>query len=201
MSPRRTLGKNLLRSKVEYGPNGRRLCRYIHCHNEVPRGRRTWCSDGCVHEYRLRSHWRYARDHLRRREKGICQLCGTDTRKLKSTLLGLWKKAALLCRDRGLLQNLHADSQYRALNAEYAQAAQELSQRGFHGFALELPRAWRPRKLWREPADLWEADHILPVSEGGDHDPQNLRTLCQPCHKQQTRRLVNRRAVRRQKSA
>ncbi|MCL6570041.1 MAG: HNH endonuclease [Meiothermus silvanus] len=40
-----------------------------------------------------------------------------------------------------------------------------------------------------------------PSERGGDHDPQNLRTLCQPCHKQQTRRLVNRRAVRRQKSA
>jgi 5-methylcytosine-specific restriction enzyme A len=36
----------------------------------------------------------------------------------------------------------------------------------------------------------WEADHILPVIEGGGHcGLDNLRTLCVPCHRQVTREL------------
>jgi 5-methylcytosine-specific restriction endonuclease McrA len=34
-----------------------------------------------------------------------------------------------------------------------------------------------------------EADHIIPVSLGGSGDMDNLRTLCVPCHKSETRRL------------
>jgi 5-methylcytosine-specific restriction endonuclease McrA len=43
----------------------------------------------------------------------------------------------------------------------------------------------------------WDVDHILPVSEGGGPDDyprdkdylENLRTLCVPCHKKETRAL------------
>jgi 5-methylcytosine-specific restriction endonuclease McrA len=29
----------------------------------------------------------------------------------------------------------------------------------------------------------WEADHVLPVADGGGESPlENLRTLCRPCH-------------------
>lgn len=32
-----------------------------------------------------------------------------------------------------------------------------------------------------------EVDHIIPISDGGDQfDPDNCRTLCQPCHKRVT---------------
>ncbi|NYF79283.1 HNH endonuclease [Granulicella arctica] len=37
---------------------------------------------------------------------------------------------------------------------------------------------------------LWDADHILPVAEGGGQcDLSNLRTLCLPCHRETTAQL------------
>lgn len=33
-----------------------------------------------------------------------------------------------------------------------------------------------------------QADHIVPIADGGDEfDPDNIRTLCQPCHKAVTK--------------
>ena len=41
----------------------------------------------------------------------------------------------------------------------------------------------------------WDADHIVPVVEGGGScGLENLRTLCTPCHKQETAKLAARRA-------
>lgn len=39
----------------------------------------------------------------------------------------------------------------------------------------------------------WDADHIVPLAEGGVHEMSNLRTLCVPCHKARTRAQVARR--------
>ncbi len=40
---------------------------------------------------------------------------------------------------------------------------------------------------------LWDADHILPVAEGGGEcDLSNLRTLCLPCHSEATSKLRRR---------
>lgn len=190
---RRLIGKELLRRGEERGPGGRRICRYVHCHNEVPPGRRTWCSDECVHQYRLQAHWNYARQHLRKREKGVCQVCGTDTRKLKRSLMKLWKAAVQIGQANRTHKNLYRFAKYKALSVAYEQLTDALSQQDFHGFSLKLPKSWRPRKAWTKPTDLWEADHIRPVVEGGTHAPENLRTLCQPCHKQMTKALVSKR--------
>lgn len=47
----------------------------------------------------------------------------------------------------------------------------------------------------RGSGHLWEADHILPVVEGGGECTlENFRTLCIPCHKQETADLARRRA-------
>jgi 5-methylcytosine-specific restriction enzyme A len=43
------------------------------------------------------------------------------------------------------------------------------------------------RKSW------WEADHRVPVVEGGDSSLENMRTLCIPCHRIATRELAGRR--------
>ncbi len=75
--------------------------------------------------------------------------------------------------------------------------------------AAEVRR--RKRENWRSAAEwcrkrglsthrmsFWDADHILPVSEGGGGcNLSNIRTLCEPCHKRATADLARRIAKRR----
>lgn len=47
----------------------------------------------------------------------------------------------------------------------------------------------------RGTGDLWQADHIVSVVEGGGECTlDNLRTLCTGCHKEETAALAKRRA-------
>ena len=63
---------------AEVGAHGRPLCRW--CRMEIlAKRRRTFCSDFCVHQWRLRSDPGYLRDQVLLRDKGVCALCGTDT--------------------------------------------------------------------------------------------------------------------------
>jgi len=48
-----------------------------------------------------------------------------------------------------------------------------------------------------ECRSLWEHDHIIALIEGGENVLANCRTLCVPCHKEETRKLAARRARRR----
>lgn len=136
------------RRAVERGPNGRGLCRW--CALEVPRGRYTFCSEYCVHEWKLRTQPGYLREQVFRRDQGVCALCRVDT------------VAAL-----------------RALRRS----------RGAHrGQLLEHWKAGR-----RLRSSLWDADHIVPVAEGGGEcDLENLRTLCLRCHRVVTAALRER---------
>lgn len=136
------------RSALAKGPNGRSLCRW--CGLEVPAGRFTFCSDWCVHEWRLRTDPGYLRDQVLLRDRGICALCRVDTRAAYGELR----------RSRGQLR-------------------------------LRLLERWGLKRLNRKT--LWDADHILPVVEGGGEcDLENLRTLCLVCHRQQTHALRRR---------
>lgn len=64
--------------KPEVGPHGKALCRW--CLMEIlAKRRRTFCSDFCVHQWRLRSDPGYLRDQVFARDGGTCALCGTDT--------------------------------------------------------------------------------------------------------------------------
>ena len=49
-------------------------CRW--CGGEVPRRRLTFCSAACVHEWKIRSSPSYVRQQVKKRDKGVCQLCG-----------------------------------------------------------------------------------------------------------------------------
>ncbi|MGH9654146.1 MAG: HNH endonuclease [Bryobacteraceae bacterium] len=77
MSTQRAMAGGWVQSEeLEKGLNGRSLCRW--CHLEVPSGRATFCSDWCVHEWKLRTDSGYLREKVFERDRGICALCGID---------------------------------------------------------------------------------------------------------------------------
>ena len=71
-------------SKLPRGPNGRALCR--QCNTEVPKGRRTFCSNECVDEWKVKTDPGHARHLVNNRDKGICVLCRLDCNRLKVML-------------------------------------------------------------------------------------------------------------------
>jgi 5-methylcytosine-specific restriction protein A len=73
--------------KRPLGANGRPLCRW--CRKECPRGRRTFCSDGCVHKHKLTTQPRYVAQCVERRDHGVCAECGRDCVALMAELWGL----------------------------------------------------------------------------------------------------------------
>lgn len=152
------------------GPNGRRLCRW--CGKEVQPPRRTYCSDQCVHEWLLRSSTDYLRRKVWERDHGVCALCGLDTEAVRKELLRL------------------REARWRAQTREERDTADaRLLDRLTE---LALPGA----SCWYIP-HLWEADHIVPVSEGGDSNLENVRTLCWRCHRRVTAELARERAAKR----
>ena len=150
MLPRTLPGGRLHPSTLPGGPNGRPLCRW--CELEIlARRRRTFCSDYCVHQHRLRTDPGYLRDQVFARDHGRCAACDADT-------VAIY---AALKRSRGV-----------------ARAA------GLSLYGLKTIASRR---------SLWDADHILPVAEGGGQcDLDNLRTLCLPCHREATANLRRR---------
>lgn len=125
----------------------KKICRW--CKSQVSGRRRTFCSDACVHEWRLRSSSSYLRDCVFERDRGVCALCGIDTVKQRRAVMKL----------------------------PFGMRMAELRR------LIEQGVIARKRKSW------WEADHIVPVVEGGDSNLENLRTLCVPCHRGVTAEL------------
>jgi 5-methylcytosine-specific restriction protein A len=83
-----------------------------------------------------------------------------------------------------------------ALCAIDAHAAYTELRRSRGGFRLRLLDRWGLKKLNRKT--LWDADHIVPVVEGGGEcDLENIRTLCLICHRQETVKLRQRLAAQR----
>jgi 5-methylcytosine-specific restriction endonuclease McrA len=135
-------------TEIERSPAGRPLCRW--CRNEVPKRRRTFCSDTCVHEWKLRTDPGYLREKVFERDKGVCAQCGIDTKALRGDMRKL----------------------------DYSARRQFL-------------KKWGLREGSRK--SLWDADHIIPVVEGGGQcDLSNMRTLCLLCHKGATKALRSR---------
>jgi 5-methylcytosine-specific restriction enzyme A len=83
------------------GPNGRALCRW--CSSEVQPPRRTFCSDDCVHQWRLRSSASYVREQVLKRDRGVCAVCEADTMALARSLRRLpWHARKRRCNELGI---------------------------------------------------------------------------------------------------
>jgi len=148
-APARTMSGGWLNpADRELSPSGRPLCRW--CRQEVSKGRRTFCSDSCVHEWKMRTDPGYLREQVFHRDKGVCADCGADTIALRRDLRKL----------------------------DYAARKQFL-------------KKWGLREGSRK--SLWDADHIVPVAEGGGQcNLSNMRTLCLLCHRAVTAELRKR---------
>ena len=79
MLPSRTLPAGRVKPHtLARGPNHLPLCRW--CDLEImTKRRRTFCSDYCVHQWRLRTDPGYLRDQVLARDRGICSVCAIDT--------------------------------------------------------------------------------------------------------------------------
>lgn len=146
-------------------------CRVCGCEKRDGERWHTFCkNDGeaCLHWYKIRADPGYARRAVERRDKGVCALCGLDTRALAQRISAL---------ERSLGDGKSLDS-IRSLMQT-------------HGY--------KPGRNWAF-AELitWEADHILPVVEGGGMcGLEGLRTLCLPCHHKESAALAGRLARKR----
>ena len=60
--------------------DGRTQCRW--CSKSVMPPRRTFCSDECVHQHRIRTNTQYMRTCVYKRDNGICAECKQDTKKI-----------------------------------------------------------------------------------------------------------------------
>jgi len=62
---------------------------------------------------------------------------------------------------------------------------------------LLMRAGWSARQADDSTKSLWQADHTVPLIEGGEATMDNLRTLCVPCHTEETTALAARRAAER----
>lgn len=153
--------------------------------------RRTSHSEQCVTNYHQRNDPGTIRGILAKRDHGICALCLTDTSKHAAMVrqtMALWRWLAQREGERLLLAGELRDYDGQLAVAWGSaswwagrQVDEQLKERG-----------------WEIGSHLWEADHIIPVAEGGGGcGPEGYRTLCLPCHKRETAKLAARLATKR----
>jgi hypothetical protein len=84
----------------------------------------------------------------------------------------------VFARDRGICAICRVDTRASWLELKRS--------RGTH--RQRLLEHWRLKSVNRK--SLWDADHVVPVAEGGGEcDLDNIRTLCLRCHREATRSL------------
>jgi 5-methylcytosine-specific restriction protein A len=76
--PRKQAGGWADPKRLPQGPNGRPLCR--KCSGEIPKGsgRRTFCSEPCVVQWKIRTQPEFAAEQVHARDKGVCVTCQRD---------------------------------------------------------------------------------------------------------------------------
>jgi len=137
------------------------------------------------------------RDSLARGPNGrpLCRWCNLEVPPRRFTFcseycVNEWRlrtdpgylREQVFVRDRGVCAICRIDT-----HAAYAEL-----KRSRGAFRLKLLDRWGLKRISRKT--LWDADHIVPVVEGGGEcDLANIRTLCLVCHRRVTIELRNRR--------
>lgn len=183
-------------AKKRRDENGNNVCS-CGCGRPPGKGRRAWHSQECVDRWLWANSPQFVRGKLMERDKGVCAKCGVDTLRAESrarVARALWEWHSkhgmeariwrfhqsnpgrrdvpkFLLTDRwGFMQPRVAEARRARLMAMEAE-----------GWNVERRLSW------------WEADHIVPVAEGGGQcGPDNYRTLCCRCHRVVTNELRQR---------
>ena len=179
--------------KSARGPNGRGLCRV--CLTEVPKGRRTFCSDACVERFQLAtgsSGW--VRLRVMTRDNGICSACGRDCERTQRVVRRLADRF-------GRTASAEEIERLRArVAAPLGYDPKWSSVRLLRYVELLMRLGWSAKQAHDMSKSLWQADHTVPLIEGGEATMANLRTLCVPCHTKETSELAARRAAERKQN-
>lgn len=133
---------------------GKPLCRF--CKGPITPPRYTFCSDDCVHEYKIRVDREYARRLVLKRDKGVCQCCRLNTLELHHRV----HKRAYMCNRRSQKRRQYFDRRFE----------------GIHGF--------RPRSLGGPYWEM--DHKVPVANGGARLGLENLQTLCLRCHYQKT---------------
>jgi 5-methylcytosine-specific restriction protein A len=206
MSTKRRAGATFLGK----GPNGRNLC-FCGCGREVVRPRLNWFSDACVHAWKLINDPATIAAAVLERDRGICALCNLDTVTLRNSCLPHGCNVPppdpfAIAAEMGYKNEYAPDRIHSWKVRPDVEAAYEVAH---FIWVREVEIAWRAAQEDRlkECAAMgftdasrrwWEADHIVPVVEGGGQcGLEGYRTLCLPCHRKVTAALARRRAERR----
>lgn len=180
------------------------------CGGPVPKGARSWCGPGCVEEWTIRNQPAVAREKVLARDGGVCASCGADclerTRRIEHAIAAI--RADF---DRKSNERIQAA---RALEAAGEKADwsdcrvanwRETADAGLidtlraaiidgTGVAPRLANVRRSDLDYVRIPPTWEADHVVPVVEGGGFcGLDGYRTLCVFCHRAETAALATRR--------
>jgi 5-methylcytosine-specific restriction protein A len=157
---------------VRKDAEGHRLCRW--CQKPVPRSRMSYCGEDCLREVDCRTNAGQLRSYVFARDKGVCAECGCDTEKIKRVV-------------------------------DYAGQSFKNMERYGEQLRRRASLGWWTQEVWaiyramgfNYHGHLWEADHVVAHSEGGESCLENVQTLCIPCHKAKTRSMHTTRKVER----
>jgi len=126
--------------------------------------------------------------------RALCRWCAMEVPARRHTFCSAWcvhewrlrsnpgyLREQVLLRDKGICAACRIDAVHAFHVLRRARGARR----------LELLARWGLTRMNRR--SLWDADHILPVAEGGGEcDLANIRTLCLPCHRKATQDLRER---------
>jgi 5-methylcytosine-specific restriction endonuclease McrA len=186
---------------------GKTLCR-CGCNRYPQHPRINWFEQKCVDRYMSKTDTKTIRRLLLHRDKGICAVCGIDCEKVFKEEKATYYQASKLLH---WLEHAEEDRLRRhfGIPITFRDAIKRMMWPDTHnrkGWLL-LDKHNKARRVeifrlagiedrrWRfDRYSGWDADHIIPVCEGGGEcEFENYRTLCHSCHYDVTAELARRR--------